>query len=175
MTTLLFIEEWRPVVGYEGRYSVSSLGRVKSLERQVRVGHGATRTVRERILRPGPKASGHLSVALGKGASNDVHVLVAAAFLGPRPAGHDVRHLDDDPTNNRRENLAYGTRRDNIQDAVRNGSKRWKLTLDDVRTIRARLAAGESVRSVATDFPVSEGHISNIKAGRTHQHVRGTP
>lgn len=48
---------------------------------------------------------------------------MAEAFLGPRPDGLVVRHLDDDRTNNRASNLAYGTASDNQRDSVRNGTQ----------------------------------------------------
>lgn len=51
-----------------------------------------------------------------------VHVLVALAFLGPKPSpAHEVRHLDDNKHNNALANLAWGTRADNIADRRRNG------------------------------------------------------
>ena len=56
-------EEWRDVVGYEGRYQVSSMGRVKSLERKDCLG----RTVKERILKPGVVGSGYLMISLCTG------------------------------------------------------------------------------------------------------------
>lgn len=54
-----------------------------------------------------------------------VYVLVAEAFLGPRPPGQDVRHLDDVSTNDVLTNLEYGTRAENIKDAERNGKTRY--------------------------------------------------
>jgi hypothetical protein len=50
-------------------------------------------------------------------------VLVLEAFAGPRPDGMDALHRDDNPTNNRFDNLRWGTRSDNLFDAVRNGGK----------------------------------------------------
>jgi hypothetical protein len=50
-----------------------------------------------------------------------VHVLVAAAFLGPCPDGQEVRHLDGDKLNNCLDNLIYGTRSENNLDTVRHG------------------------------------------------------
>ena len=50
-----------------------------------------------------------------------VHALVAEAFLGPRPEGQQVRHVNTDSRDNRATNLAYGTHLDNAQDAVRHG------------------------------------------------------
>lgn len=51
-----------------------------------------------------------------------VHILVAEAFIGPRPKNADVCHYDDDKSNNAVENLRYGTRSENVHDSVRNGT-----------------------------------------------------
>ena len=78
-------EEWRPVVGFERYYEVSSLGRIKSLERTYdRRGHPVR--VRERIMKPtrAVSRSGHLSVGLRKDGvpkTLAVHRLVALAFI----------------------------------------------------------------------------------------------
>jgi hypothetical protein len=170
-------EIWRDVVGFEGRYAVSNLGRVKSLAREVaqksRSGNAYTRTVPERILRPGPKWSGHVSVALGRGNSRDVHVLVAEAFHGPRPAGHEVRHLDGDPANNHASNLVWGTRGDNGRD------KKWhpaphgyKLRPPQIQEIKRSLSCGETGAALSRRFGVSQSTVSAIKHGRTHTDVR---
>jgi hypothetical protein len=50
-----------------------------------------------------------------------VHSLVAEAFIGPRPIGLEVRHLDGDSTNNAVDNLRYGTHAENMQDRVKHG------------------------------------------------------
>jgi hypothetical protein len=54
-----------------------------------------------------------------------VHTLVALAFFGPRPDGYDVCHLNGNPANNTPENLAYGSRAENIRDVVRHGRHYW--------------------------------------------------
>lgn len=82
------MEIWKAIPGYEGKYEVSDLGRVRSLTRRVRVvPHGieTTRIVQGRILRPGKVKDGHVTVAVGKGNSRPVHQLVLEAFVGPRP------------------------------------------------------------------------------------------
>ena len=56
-----------------------------------------------------------------------VHQLVLEAFVGSRPEGADVRHLNDVPTDNRLENLAYGSRSENTEDAFRNGGRVYKM------------------------------------------------
>jgi hypothetical protein len=47
---------------------------------------------------------------------------VAEAFHGPRPVGLEVRHLDGDSLNNAASNLRYGTRTENLLDAVEHGT-----------------------------------------------------
>ena len=163
-------EEWRDIPGYEGRYQVSNMGNVRSLDRRVNVCHGATRLMKGRVLKPADsKHNPHLYVQLGhKQAGSPVHQLVALAFLGPRPEGLDVRHLDGDPRNNRADNLAYGTRTENILDVYRIGRAWRKLTVEQVHDIRARLQSGEKGRDLAKAYGVSETHISDIKTGRCY-------
>ncbi len=74
-----------------------------------------TNTKSLRVLKPFPrgKANG-LSVSLPSG-THYVHTLVAAAFLGPRPEGHDIIHLDGDQTNLHADNLAYVTRSERMK------------------------------------------------------------
>jgi hypothetical protein len=115
-------ERWRPVPGY-GHYEVSDTGRVRSVDRWLPY-RNTFRLHRGRELRPGRLTSGHLAVHLHQdavGRSIRVHQLVLAAFVGPPPMGHEVRHLDGDPSNNNLLNLTYGTRSENRYDEVRHG------------------------------------------------------
>lgn len=113
-------EVWLPIGGYEGIYEVSSLGRVRSLDRVCP--YGRRRTGRVRV--PRRQSSGHLTMSLSRdGLSKDfqVHHLVLLAFVGPRPEGAEGCHWDDDGSNNRIENLRWDTRSANALDCVRNG------------------------------------------------------
>lgn len=114
-------EQWRPVVGHHG-YEVSDLGRVRSVDRVVIHETGRRQPRRGRALALVEQGSGHLKVGLGRRHYDQVHRLVMAAFVGPCPDGMEVRHLNGDPADNRLENLAYGTRAENIADAVRHGT-----------------------------------------------------
>jgi hypothetical protein len=116
-------EQWRPVVGYEGLYEVSDLGRVRSLPRVALRSNGVPYTIRERVLRP-QRNSKHVNVTLykdGVAQTPLVHRLVLAAFVGPCPPGQQARHWDDVGTNNTLSNLLWGTPSDNQHDMVRNG------------------------------------------------------
>ena len=55
-----------------------------------------------------------------------LHDLVLTAFVGPRPEGAVARHLNDDPTDNRLVNLAWGSRSENQMDAFQNSKRTYK-------------------------------------------------
>lgn len=113
-------ERWCPIPGYEGLYDVSDLGRVRSWIpwRKRPLPH---------ILTGGSDGRGYRNVTLCAGGHERheaVHRLVALAFIGPRPEGHQTRHLDGDPSNNALVNLCYGTQSENQQDSIRHGTMR---------------------------------------------------
>lgn len=119
------MEQWLPVVGYEGIYEVSSYGRVKTVGRVIIRSNGHPQTIPERIRRPYSMPSGHLSVNLaGPGGSRGhlVHRLVAMAFIERVEGKPNVLHSDNDPTNNRVTNLRWGTQKENIEDSVESGT-----------------------------------------------------
>lgn len=165
-------EVWKDIPGHEGSYQASSLGRIRSVDRTVqqisRGGRPFTRRLKGRVLRPAAnKYNPHLYVVLRHGGRGvPVHELVASAFLGQRPEGSDVRHLDGDATNNQVENLCYGSRTENILDVYRQGRAWRKLTLDDIRDIFLRVNKGETGASLAREYGVSQNTVSRIKLGR---------
>jgi len=119
-------EEWRAIPGFEGLYEVSSIGRVKSLERKVRCGSGygdgSFRHVAERMLSL-TKNTTYVLVALSKDnkqRSRSVHQLVAIAFLDHTPNGHMiiVDHKNGDKHDNRVENLQLITQIENMARAL---------------------------------------------------------
>ncbi|ERG63471.1 hypothetical protein L332_03560 [Agrococcus pavilionensis RW1] len=117
-------ENWLPVVGYEGWYEVSDLGRVRSVSREVRTGVG-TRHMQGRVLRPFTRADGRYSVTLSRDDERRtrlVHRMVLEAFVGPQPTGAECCHHDGDPTNNRLTNLRWDTHTGNEADKRRHGT-----------------------------------------------------
>lgn len=112
-------ELWRAVVGYEGFYEVSDQGRVRSVPR---------RKTRGRILKQILSTTGYPQVTLSKESvarPKKVHLLVMAAFVGPRPEGLEIRHLSGIKTDNRVINLQYGTHSENMLDIVQHGQHNY--------------------------------------------------
>jgi hypothetical protein len=111
-------ETWRPIDGFD-LYEVSDAGRIRSQPR---------RRTRGGILKPCPAPNGYLQVTLtqdGIRRTTSVHVIVAAAFHGPRPDGLQVRHLNGDQADCRAVNLAYGTPSQNNLDKRQHGTDHY--------------------------------------------------
>lgn len=156
-------ETWRTVPGFPD-YEVSDLGRVRS-----------HKNGRPRILRDQRgNLNGHRKVTLSRGGvptQERVHALVAAAFLGPRPAGHVVRHLNDNPADNRLTNLRYGSQAENLADARRNNggtAPQSHLSLEQLRALREHLDAGGSQAGFARRSGVSRDVVNHIVRGRSY-------
>lgn len=190
-------ETWRAVVGFEGRYEVSDLGRVRSL--RVAVG-GAVKVSVARavplVLREVTDRTGYRLIMLSGRRPRPckrVHRLVLEAFVGPCPVGHQAAHLNGVRADNRLVNLAWKTPRENDEDKDRHGTMirgdrhparlhperlAWgernaaaKLTAAQVIEIRAARAAGESDRRVAARYGVSASTVGRIAHRQTWTHV----
>lgn len=136
----------------------------------------------------------HLQVN-GETKSKYVHSLVAEVFIGPRPAGFQIRHLDGNKTNNSFDNIAYGTAKQNEADKELHGTKatgnrngthtrpekrprgsnhgKTVLHENDVVYIKEQLNIGGRGIGIklAQTFGVSPQTISDIKSGRVWSHV----
>ena len=103
-------EVWKDIPGYEDKYQVSNLGRIKSCTRTRKCKNGSIAIVRERILKPRTDKDGYKEVALSLNGANTyfrVHRLVATAFI-PNPLSLPlVNHKDENPANNIVDNLEW--------------------------------------------------------------------
>lgn len=150
-------EVWRPVVGLEDAFEVSSAGRVRTVERRVRFvsvrGREAWRVKASRILKTHPGTHGYLMVSLYKDHvrhARTVHSLVAEAFISPRPVGADACHYDGVKTNNDVSNLRYDTRSANHKD------RRRHKTVYPPGQFKLSVAAAARIRSLAGKVRVAE-------------------
>lgn len=185
-------ERWLPLPGFEDRYEISDFGRGRSIEHTVQQGI-ATRVIKQKILKLRfRKLDGYVVLKLFRrpqkkhAYEKKVHSLVLLAFVGPAPIGSngrklDVCHKNDDKRNNRLDNLEYGTRKKNIEDAFRNGkmgtpkqslaiSRRTRVLTDaQVVGIREQYGnVGITLSSLAKKHQVSIGTIASVVRGREY-------
>lgn len=104
-------EQWKDVVGYEGDYQISDLGRVKSIKRyKFKV---------DLILKQGTSTHGYFQISAHKAKIKiktiKTHQLIAMAFLGHIRCGHDlvINHKDFNKKNNIVSNIELVTAREN--------------------------------------------------------------
>lgn len=165
------MENWQDIPGYEGLYEVSSLGRVRSLDRPQKNGQ----------VRKGRVLKGHVygpyrrySLRNGKICTVNGHRLVLEAFRGPCPEGMECRHLNGDPLDNRLDNLAWGTREENEMDKAHKrvlpGEAHWgaKLTEEKAKEIKY---GPLSQRKTAKLYGIRQQDVSRIRLGQRWAHV----
>lgn len=110
-------EVWKDVVGYEGLYMVSSLGRIKSVERQVWNKHNQCyNTIKEKIRKQTLDSKGYPHLVLssnGMHKTAKVHFLVCQTFIVNPDSKPNIDHINTIRTDNRVENLRWCTQKEN--------------------------------------------------------------
>jgi len=180
-------EIWKPIEGYEGLYEVSSLGRLKSIARNVTIKTKYTsyfRVTKDTILQGSKHKYGYPMFFLCKSDASHsktlylLHRIVALAFHGPCPDGKECAHLNGDPTDNRADNLKWVTKKENESHKILHGrttrgerAGNSKLTERDVKEIRNRYGLGEKIVSISKDFPVRDVHVWRIVNKKRWAHI----
>ena len=161
----------RPVAGFAHMLATLD-GRVLSTARRVRRGRG-TMLLRDKFIAQqdtGKTIKVNVPSGNKRGVLN-VGAAMLRAFIGPPPTPvHECCHVNGDYRDNRLSNLKWGTRAENMADAVRHGTvvgRRAKLSLRKAAAIRERLAAGDSKHAVAAEFGVSWQTIHDVGRGHT--------
>jgi hypothetical protein len=164
-------ERWLPVVGYEGIYEVSDHGRVR------RAGP-ANGTHVGRILKPYQRGAYLYANLKARNTQRSIslHRIVAWAFHGPPPPGHEVNHKDGNKLNPRADNLEWVTKSENCRHAHRLGLVKYagrkgeahprvKLTdrqVEEIRQLRGKATPSE----IAERYGISRGYAWKLREGR---------
>jgi len=161
-------EQWLPIDDFPD-YEISDLGRVRSHKRK-----------KPKILSP-VSFGRYMALYLFKDTHKHVkyiHQLVAQAFLGPQ-LNLDVRHLDGDRNNNCLTNLAYGTRKENMADALSHGTTargekcpHSKLTDSKVIELRKLRLEGVTVPKLSQMFGINIRNVYRALTGESWSHIK---
>jgi DNA-binding transcriptional LysR family regulator len=158
-------EVWRPIDGFDYDYSVSSLGRVRSMAR------GAAK-----ILIPQNAGNGYLHVGMrqhGKQVNRLVHRLVLEAFVCLCPDGCEAAHLDGTRTNNTPGNLEWVTRKVNHSHKILHGTSQrgerqaqHKITRDQAARAIEMAQQGHGATFIARALGIPEGATAMLVTGK---------
>lgn len=163
-------EEWKEINNYEGLYAVSNYGRLK------RIGLTVNGT-KLRILK-GTLSAGYNSIHLykeGKYKHKYVHSLVMEHFVGKRPEGLVVNHIDGNKLNNHVSNLEYVTEGYNNAHAFAIGLKQnsFRKFTDEQVNDMINNYSHLSYSQLANKYNVSMGTIVQIFYGKTYKWITG--
>lgn len=174
------IEVWKEILGWEGFYSASTHGRIRSEERIItRYKTGVKEKHKSVILKPWiakKSGKGYFMVGLSRGNETikiGVHRLILWAFVGKQEKGYETRHLDGNCKNNHISNLAYGTRSENRQDAVKHLTlmRPKKLTKEDVIDICKMGTEKISSKIVSEKYNINRNTVTEIWRGEIWNHA----
>jgi len=168
-------EFWRNVVGYEGWYSVSNLGRIRRERNGGNTHIGKILSLQKQRYTNVPLTKNSITK------TKTIHVLVAQAFLGERPKGFVINHKDGIRKNNSVYNLEYITQMENIKHAIRNnlnvipkgeqcGSS--KLKENDIRNIRKIYQNNKyTQKELGIMFNIHEETVGTIVRKTSWKHI----
>lgn len=169
------MEEWKPVLGYEGYYEVSNFGNVKSVGRYVTKSDGVVQFRKPKDMSQVKNKDGYLTVHLskeGKSKRYRVHTLVAQAFVPGYKSGFEVNHIDFKRTNNRFDNLEWVSHKDNVIHTINNGRHYSNKDLTGSnnpnyqnKTLREKYANDKELARIKQSRPgIQNGRATSIKA-----------
>lgn len=178
-TSDITTEIWKEIKGWEGRYDISSLGRVRSIH---------PRTGKHTILRH--RIRSHYP-CINLTEMKSIHSLVAEAFVSPRPPGMHCNHKDGNKFNMTPSNLEWLTPKQNIAHSFalglsptgdrhwsRTQPERWKnrrvrrkLTETQVRELRALSATGVIDRVLGERYGIKRESARDIRRGKVWRHI----
>lgn len=167
-------EEWRAVSGYEGRYEVSNLGRVRSI-----AGKRAGTILYQPQTPMGRYKAMLFDPVTRKTTTWLVHRLVLTAFVGPCPAGLIGCHNDGNHLNNVVENLRWGSPKSNTADMKKHGTAVFgerhphsRFSEDEVRHLRyLKRAYDFPIRYLAKLMGCSYCAVHSALVGKTWAHI----
>ena len=161
-------EVWKDIKGFEGRYAISNMGRVKSLNYRC--------TGKEGILKPGKTKRGYLYVTLAKEEKYTKHYIHRLVLQNFSPVENmselQVNHKDENKTNNRLENLEWVTCKENCNHGTRNARAAEKKAIPIVQlTLDGKFVKDwKSIHAAEREGGFDQGNINNCLKGKLKTH-----
>jgi DNA-directed RNA polymerase specialized sigma subunit len=165
------MEIWKDVIGYEGLYQISNIGRFKSFKQK-----------KERIVKIRVTRKGYEYVGLSKKATvkkQTIHRLVAEAFIENKENKPCVNHINGIKSDNRVENLEWVTYSENNKHAIINNLKPpkrgdenhfSKITTEQAIEIKY-FTNGLLQKEIAKKYGIKDSSVSYIKSGKSWKHI----
>lgn len=171
-------ETWAQIKGFENIYEVSTLGRIRSLDRPQRVRGNGISMQKGTILKQW-KQGNYMYCDLRKPGLKQkarIHVVVLETFVCKRPQGMIACHNNGDSTDNRLCNLRWGTHEDNAKDKILHGTHQYgescpKSKLTEAQAI-AILESTKTYAEIAKEHGVCKSTVTHIKTGRNWPHLQ---
>jgi hypothetical protein len=171
------MEEWRSILSLPG-YSASSLGRVRREPFDKPMPNGGFYRHEAEERSASEDKNGRRKLTIGPRTYN-VAALVCEAFHGPRPFPRaEAMHLDENPANDLPGNLAWGTRRENMnalklkawQRSARQGERHNNAKLSDADVAAIRQARGaRSATDLAAAYAIRREYVHQLWAGQARR------
>jgi hypothetical protein len=134
---MIYIAEiWKDIIGYDGVYQVSNLGRVKSLQRAIKTPSGAGCS-KERILALVTHKQGYKKAQFSKNCKNKamfVHRLVAIAFIPNPNSFKEINHKNGIKDDNRICNLEWCNGSHNVRHAIENNLMKKRSGFENAKS-----------------------------------------
>ena len=167
------MEIWKEIEGWEGKYKISSSGRLLKINKWVK----------DRVLKSSKGRCGYLRYPMSRNGKTSLflaHRLVAKAFISMCEDKPQVNHIDCCKTNNSVENLEWCDRFENMKHAQDNGlinycvgekHGRSKLKKNDVILIKKMIKRGNTDKEICSMFGVNIKSINNIRNKKNWGHI----
>lgn len=151
-------ETWEDIIGFEGIYQVSDLGRVRSLDRVIPTLTRGNRHIKGKVLKLGYDKDGYRTISLRNKKINKlakVHRLVAETFLPKVDGKYQIDHINGIRDDNRVENLRWCTNKENLNFPIAKGNRSNSIRNSYKNNPSLREQRSKKFSEIAKKVPIS--------------------
>jgi hypothetical protein len=163
-------EQFKPVKGYEGFYSIGDKGTVKGLQRTILHKDGSKVNLKEKTIQPWINRRGYVLIRLSKNGvtkTHYVHVLNADANYPKNSGKPQVNHIDCNKSNNELSNLERVSRSENMRHAYKNGLMKSGTKVIDICRNKTYYSIKEAAKEINEPYKKCLKKINGFKDNNT--------